>query len=92
MIVCVTSIRLRRSKASAATPLIIENRMTGKMRTSPTRPSAMARWSGGTSIDTCHSTAADCMKVPENDTSRPIQSRRKLRWWSAMNIESQYSV
>ena len=43
MIVCVTSISLRRSKASAATPLIIENSMTGKMRTSPTRPSAIAR-------------------------------------------------
>ena len=79
MIVCVISISRRRSKASAATPLIIENRMTGKMRTSPTRPSAIARLSGGTSTDTCHSTAADCMKVPENETRRPIQSSRKLR-------------
>ena len=86
MIACVISISRRRSNASAATPLIIENSTTGKIRTSPTSPSAMARLSGGTSTETCHSTAEDCMKVPENETSRPIQSRRKLRWRSAMNI------
>ena len=43
MMVWVISISLRRSNASAATPLISENRITGTIRTSPTRPSAMAR-------------------------------------------------
>ena len=73
--------------ASATTPLTSENTTIGTTRTRPTIPSARPAWSGGTSSETCHSIAAVCMKVPENETSRPIQSRRKLRWRRAMNIE-----
>ena len=76
---CVISISRRRSNASAATPLMSENRITGTMRTRPDESERDARRSAGTSTDTCQSTAADCMKEPENETSRPIQSRRKFR-------------
>ena len=69
--------------ASATTPLIIEKTMIGTTLTSPTAPSASPLRSGGTSSDTCHSSAAFCMNVPMNDSSRPIQIRRKLRWRSA---------
>ena len=39
---------------------------------------AMMR-SGGTSNDTCHSSAALCIIEPVNETKSPIQSSRKLR-------------
>ena len=42
MTVCVTSISLRRSNASATTPLTIEKTTIGTTRTSPTSPSASA--------------------------------------------------
>src|SRR5262249_18788896 len=62
-----------------------ENITTGTTRTRPTRPSASARRLSGTSSETCQRMAADCMRLPENETSRPIQSRRKLRCCSAAN-------
>ena len=59
--------------------------MTGTTRTSPTSPSASARWSSGASSETCHRIAAVCMKLPENETSSPSQRRRKFRCCSAGN-------
>ena len=76
---CVTSISFRRSHASATTPLIIENTTIGTKRTRPTKPSASALRSGGTSSDTCHSSAALCMNEPVNEKRRPHQRSRKLR-------------
>ena len=48
-------------------------------------PSASPLRSGGTSSDTCHSSAAFCIIEPENETSSPIQISRKLRCCSATN-------
>ena len=70
------SISRRRSHASATTPLIIEKMTTGMTRTRPTKPSARPLRSGGTSSDTCHSSAAFCIIDPVNETSRPIQISR----------------
>src|SRR5215475_7814890 len=77
--VCVSNSKLRRSTASATTPLIIENTTTGATRPSPTSPSTSAFLSDGTSSEMCQSSAAFCMNVPENDTSNPIQISRKFR-------------
>ena len=60
-------------------------------RARPTRARAPSR-SGGTSSDTCHSSAAFCMIVPENDTSSPIQISRKFRCWSATSDGGQRPV
>jgi hypothetical protein len=42
--------------------------------TRPTRPSASAFLSGGTSSDTCHNSAAFCIIEPVTETNSPIQS------------------
>ena len=87
MPVCVINISLRWSSASATTPLIMEKRMIGTIRTTPTIPSAMAFWSSGTSKDTCQRMAAFCIMEPEKEMSWPVHSRRKLRCWRAMKGE-----
>src|SRR5215475_6546368 len=87
--VCVSNSKLRRSTASATTPLIIENTTTGATRPSPTSPSTSAFLSGGTRSETCQSSAAFCMNVPENDTSSPIQISRKFRCWRATSDAGQ---
>ena len=74
---------IRRVSRLLHTPLIIEKTTIVTTLTRPTMPSASARWSGGTKSDTCHNSAAVCMVDPENEISCPIQSRRKLRCWSA---------
>jgi len=56
--------------------------MIGTTLTSPTAPSARP-FRSGTSSDTCQSSAAFCMKLPVNDSSSPIQIRRKFRYRSA---------
>ena len=76
---CVMNITRRRSDASASVPPAMEKKMIGISRTSPTMPSAIGRRCGGTSSDTCHSSAAVCMFDPENEMSCPVQSRRKFR-------------
>ena len=59
MIVCVTSISLRRSSASAATPLTSENTTTGTTRDQPDEARARARAGRpATSSETCHRIAA----------------------------------
>ena len=68
--ICVNSISLRRSHASATTPLIIEKTMIGNTRTRPTMPSASPFRSGGTSSDTCHSSPAFCIIEPEKETKQ----------------------
>src|SRR5438874_2222567 len=73
---------------SAATPLSSENAKIGTTRTSPTSPSAMPLRSGGTSSDTCQSSAACCMNDPAKDTPRPIQSSRKFLERSAGNTSA----
>src|SRR5262245_37647386 len=88
MTVCVISISLRRSYTSAATPLSSEKQTIGSTRTSPTIPSASARLSSGTSSDTCHRIAADCIRLPEKEISRPIRSRRKLRCRSETKLKA----
>ena len=69
MDVCVASISLLRSSASATTPLISENTMMGTTRTSPTIPSARPFRLAGTSKETCHSMAAVCIIDPEKEMS-----------------------
>ena len=76
---CVTSISVRLFSASAATPLMSEKSRMGPMRARPTKPRASARRSSGTSSDTCHSTAADCMNVPVKDRRSPAHRSRKSR-------------
>jgi hypothetical protein len=76
---CVTSVSRRRSSTSATTPLTSEKMTIGTMRTRPTIPRASALRSSGTRSDTCQRIAADCIIVPEKDTSWPTHSRRKLR-------------
>src|SRR5260221_435134 len=88
MPVCVISMSLRRSSASATTPLMSENATIGTTRTRPTRPSASPRWAGGTITETCHRIAAFCIMEPAIDTSWLVQSRRKLRCWSATKGEA----
>jgi hypothetical protein len=82
---CVSSISFRRSDASATTPLMIEKITIGTKRNKPTRPSARPFRSGGTRSETCHSSAAFCIHVPVNESSRPIQIRRKFLWRSAVS-------
>ena len=65
--------------SSATTPLIIEKITTGTTRTSPTKPSASPLRSGGTSSDTCHSSAAFCIIDPVKDKNSPNQISRKFR-------------
>ncbi len=84
---CVSIISFRLSSASATTPASTEKTMIGTTRISPTRPSASAFRSEGTSRETCHRIAAVCIIDPENDASWPHQSSRKLRCWSATNGE-----
>ncbi len=57
----------------------MENTTIGTTLTRPTRPSASAFLSGGTSSDTCHNSAAFCIIEPVTETSSPIQMSRKLR-------------
>src|SRR4051812_20410127 len=83
MPVWVTSISLRRSSASATTPLTSENTMIGSTLTRPTPPSASPRSSGRTISETCQRIAADCIMVPAIEISWLVHSRRKLRCWSA---------
>ncbi len=74
--VCVNSMRRRRFQASATTPLTIEKKTIGTTFTRPTRPRARPLRSGGTSSDTCHSSAAFCIVDPVIDASSPNQIRR----------------
>lgn len=76
-------ISLRRSHASATTPLTTEKKTIGTTLTRPTSPSASPFFSDDTSRDTCHKSAAFCIIEPLIDTSSPIQISRKLRCWSA---------
>src|SRR5690349_20615485 len=88
---CVRIISRRRSTASAITPPISQQIMMGTTRTSRTMSSARPFWSSGTSSDTCQRMAAFCIIEPEKEISCPIQSRRKLRWRSAINCWRRYA-
>jgi hypothetical protein len=56
----------------------MEKKTIGISRTSPTMPRAIGRRSGGTSSDTCHSSAAVCMFDPENEMSCPSPEQAEV--------------
>ena len=72
----VTSISLRRSKASATTPENSAQMRIARNLNRPTRPSASGRERSSTSSATCQSTAAFCIIEPAVDTSWPTHSKR----------------
>src|SRR5262245_46004575 len=83
---------LRRFQASATTPLIIENTMTGATRTSPTIPNARAFRDGAARSETCQRIAGFCMSDPVIETNRPIHSKRKFRCCRATNVRRAINV
>src|SRR5204862_280509 len=85
MTVWVASITLRRSSASATTPLSIEKTMIGTTWTAPTSPSAIALRPGAARSDTCQRMAAVCIREPEKERSWPIQRSAKSRCRRAGN-------
>src|SRR5216683_4655071 len=80
---CVSSISLRRSNASASTPPPRANRTMGATRNSPSMPRASGE---PVSRYNCHTTATCCIWVPVSETTWPASSRRKSRDRSATSL------
>src|SRR6266852_9226194 len=80
---CVSSISLRRSNASASTPPPRANRTMGATRNRPSMPRASGE---PVSRYSCHTTATCCIWVPVSETSWPASSRRKSRDRSATSL------